>query len=49
MNINPKLPQYFEKLKQEFHELAQHPDKEHLEQFKGDLKQFMNEIDNISM
>lgn len=49
MKFNPKLPQYFEKLKREFQELAEHPDKEHLEQFKGDLKQFVNEINNISM
>lgn len=47
MNINPKIPQHFEKLKHDFHQLAEHPDKKQLEQFKGELKQFIQEIDNL--
>ena len=47
MKINPKLPQHFEKLKHDFQELAAHPDHEHLEKFKGGLRQFMKEIDTL--
>ena len=49
MDINPKLPQYFEKLKSDFHELSMNPNPEQLEKVKGDLKLFMNEIDNLNI
>ncbi len=49
MEINPKLPQYFEKLKSDFQELSMNPSKEQLEKVKGDLEQFINEINNLNI
>lgn len=46
MQVDPKLSKYFEKLKSEFNALEKNPNKQHLEKFKGELKQFMNEINN---
>jgi len=49
MKLNPKLSQYFDKLKNDFQQLSTNPNKEHLENVKKDLKQITSEIDNINM